>query len=63
MSVECSLDKKLLIYQLDASDGRKRSVAAAIESGGSRLYSEDLQDGQKIEQRVIENPFDEGNRA
>lgn len=34
-------------------------VAAALEAGCSRLYSEDLQDGQKIEQLVIENPFKE----
>ena len=32
-------------------------VAAALQAGCSRLYSEDLQDGQKIEQLVIENPF------
>lgn len=32
-------------------------VAAALESGCTRLYSEDLQHGQKIEQLTIENPF------
>lgn len=32
-------------------------VAAALEGGCNRLYSEDLQDGQKIDDLVIENPF------
>ena len=32
-------------------------LASALEGGCTRLYSEDLQDGQKIEQLVIENPF------
>ena len=32
-------------------------VAAALEDGCSRLYSEDLQHGQKIEQLTIWNPF------
>jgi len=32
-------------------------LAAALESGCSRLYSEDLQDGQQIEGLIIENPF------
>ncbi|WP_273846805.1 PIN domain-containing protein [Rubrobacter calidifluminis] len=32
-------------------------VAAALEAGCDRLYSEDLQDGQRIEGLVIENPF------
>jgi len=32
-------------------------VAAALESGCTRLYSEDLQHGQKIEELTIENPF------
>lgn len=32
-------------------------VAAALESGSTRLYSEDLQNGQKIEELIIENPF------
>jgi predicted nucleic acid-binding protein len=34
-------------------------VAAALESGATRLYSEDLQDGQQIEGLTIENPFRE----
>ena len=33
-------------------------VAAALEGGCARLYSEDLQDGQKIEGLVIKNPFE-----
>lgn len=32
-------------------------VAAALEEGCTRLYTEDLQDGQKIEGLTIENPF------
>lgn len=32
-------------------------VAAALEAGCSRLLSEDLQHGQRIESLVIENPF------
>ena len=32
-------------------------VASAIESGCVRLYSEDLQHGQRIESLTIENPF------
>ena len=33
-------------------------VAAALDAGCVRLYSEDLQDGQKIEGLTIENPFE-----
>ena len=32
-------------------------VAGAVESGCIRLYSEDLQHGQRIESLTIENPF------
>jgi predicted nucleic acid-binding protein len=32
-------------------------IAAALESGCTRLYSEDLQHGQQIEGLTIENPF------
>lgn len=32
-------------------------VASAVESGCTRLYSEDLQHGQRIQSLVIENPF------
>lgn len=32
-------------------------VAAALESGCARLYTEDLQHGQKIDGLLIENPF------
>ncbi len=32
-------------------------VAAALESGATRLYSEDMQHGQQIEGLSIENPF------
>ena len=32
-------------------------VAAALEGGCTRLYSEDLQHAQRVERLVIENPF------
>ena len=32
-------------------------VAGAIESGCTRLYSEDLQHGQQVESLTVENPF------
>jgi predicted nucleic acid-binding protein len=32
-------------------------VAAALRAGCSTLYTEDLQDGQKIERLTIRNPF------
>jgi len=32
-------------------------IAAALEAGCTRLYSEDLQHGQQIEGLTIENPF------
>ena len=34
-------------------------IAAALDSGCTRLYSEDLQDGQRIEGLTVENPFRE----
>ena len=34
-------------------------IAAALESGCTHLYSEDLQHGQQIEGLIIENPFKE----
>jgi predicted nucleic acid-binding protein len=32
-------------------------IAAALSAGCKRLYSEDLQHGQRIERLTIENPF------
>jgi predicted nucleic acid-binding protein len=32
-------------------------IAAALDAGCSRLHSEDLQDGQRIEPLTLENPF------
>jgi predicted nucleic acid-binding protein len=32
-------------------------VAAALEAGCSRLFSEDLQHGQRIDGLTVENPF------
>jgi predicted nucleic acid-binding protein len=34
-------------------------IAAALDADCRRLYSEDLQDGQRIESLVVENPFRE----
>jgi len=34
-------------------------IAAALDAGCTRLYSEDLQHGQQIEGLTIENPFEE----
>ena len=34
-------------------------IAAALDAGCTRLYSEDMQDGQRIEGLTIENPFEE----
>ena len=34
-------------------------IAAALDAGCTRLYSEDLQDGQRIEGLTIKNPFPE----
>jgi predicted nucleic acid-binding protein len=71
MSVECFIDTNLFIYQLyqRALDIQARYrygfydaliIAAALEAGCIRLYSEDLQHGQRIERLTIENPFLEG---
>jgi predicted nucleic acid-binding protein len=32
-------------------------IAAALDAGCTQLYSEDLQDGQRIEGLTITNPF------
>jgi predicted nucleic acid-binding protein len=32
-------------------------IAAALDAGCTRLYTEDLQDGQRIDGLTIENPF------
>jgi predicted nucleic acid-binding protein len=34
-------------------------IAAALDAGCTRLYSEDLQDGQRIKGLTVENPFRE----
>jgi predicted nucleic acid-binding protein len=33
-------------------------IAAALDAGCDRLYSEDMQSGQRIEGLIIENPFE-----
>ena len=54
-TIELSLDL-MVNYQFFYWDSL--IIAAAIESGCSLLYSEDLQDGQIIFQRLtIRNPF------
>ena len=35
-------------------------IATALDASCTRLYSEDLQHGQRIERLTIENPFLEG---
>lgn len=35
-------------------------IAAALEEGCTKLFSEDLQHGQRIERLIIENPFAAG---
>jgi predicted nucleic acid-binding protein len=53
----------LYLRALDLQAGYRYSfyesliVAAALDAGCSRLYSEDLHDGQRIEGLTIENPF------
>jgi predicted nucleic acid-binding protein len=32
-------------------------IAAALDAGSSTLYTEDMQDGQRIETLTIRNPF------
>lgn len=50
MSVECFLDTNVLLYD-------SLIVAAALEAGCTRLLTEDLQHGQRIETLIVENPF------
>ena len=38
-------------------------VSAALEAGCTRLWTEDLQDGSKIDGLLVENPFAEGREA
>ncbi len=55
--------QKIYLWALDIQDRYRLAfydsliVAAALDGGCSRLYSEDLQHGQRIERLVIENPF------
>lgn len=61
----CDVYASLELYEhaLDVSQRWQYSfydaliIAAAVQSGCSRLYSEDLQHGQKIQQLEIVNPF------
>ena len=38
-------------------------VSAALEAGCTRLWTEDLEDGSKIDGLLVENPFAEGREA
>ncbi|MFW6415592.1 MAG: PIN domain-containing protein [Thermodesulfobacteriota bacterium] len=55
--------QRIYLWALDIQDRYRFTfydsliVAAALEGGCSRLYSEDLQHGQRIERLLIENPF------
>ena len=39
--------------------GNSLIIAAALDAGCTRLYTEDLQDGQRVEGLKIENPFED----
>jgi len=51
------IDTNVFIYTFDAGDKDKNTIAAAITSGCSVLYTEDLHHSQKIHTLTIENPF------
>ena len=71
MSAVDFFDSNVLIYLFDAAVPAKQQIARQLvaqamaegtgcishEMGCTRLYSEDLQDGQQIEGLIIENPF------
>jgi predicted nucleic acid-binding protein len=59
VSASISLYRRALDLQVRYRYGFYDSlvIAAALDAGCSRLYSEDLQDGQRIEGLTIENPF------
>ena len=59
VSARISLYRRALDLQVRYRYGFYDSliVAAALDAGCTRLYSEDLQDGQRIEGLTIENPF------
>lgn len=51
------LDSNVFLYVFDRQDATPLIVAAALEAGCTRLLSEDLQHGQRIETLTVENPF------
>jgi predicted nucleic acid-binding protein len=57
MNAEVFIDSNVFVYQLDASDPRKQIVAAALLAGCTRLLTEDLQHGQRIDSLTIRDPF------
>ena len=61
------IDQRTIKQALDVAIGYKYSywdsliIASALQNGCSSLYSEDMQDGQVIEDSLkIMNPFEEG---
>jgi hypothetical protein len=56
-------DSNIFICTFDTTDTRKSATArgliaaAALQARCDRLLTEDLQDGQRIEGPLIENPF------
>jgi predicted nucleic acid-binding protein len=59
VSASISIYRRALDLQVRYRYGFYDSLifAAALDAGCTRLYSEDLQDGQRIEGLTIENPF------
>lgn len=53
MSADLFIDVSVFIHHLDKSDRRKHLLAA----GCSKLATEDLQHGQRIDGLTIFNPF------
>ncbi len=51
------LDSNVFLYVFDRQDHGFLIVAAALEAGCTRLLSEDLQHGQRVETLTVENPF------
>ncbi len=51
------LDSNVFLYVFDRQDATPLIVAAALEAGCTRLLSEDLQHGQRVETLTVENPF------
>ena len=63
MSAESFLDSNIILYNYMNTEVAKKNlserliIAAALESGCTTLYSEDMQNGLKIDFLTIVNPF------